>query len=83
MVINQAALARIFHTHEDESQKNIRLPSGQSDGVAASPDSVGPTGRTLHSSGCEMFGLSAEVIEQLVATGKVPSGSVAAITLRN
>ena len=51
-----ALLARIFHPHEDFLQRNIRLPRGQSDPVAANPDEVGPPRRTLHTSEGEMFG---------------------------
>ena len=51
-------LARILHSHENFFSRNIRLPCGQSDFVAASPDKVGPTGRTFHTSECEKFGLA-------------------------
>ena len=51
------ALTRIFHSHEDFFQRNIRPPSGRSDFVAVSPDEVGPTGRRFHTSECEIFGL--------------------------
>ena len=50
-------LARIFHTHEKFFQRNIRPLFERSDFVAADPDEVGPTGRTFHTSECEMFGL--------------------------
>ena len=58
-------LAQIFHSHEGDLHRNIRLPCEQSDFVAASPDEVGPTGRRFCTSECEFFGLADNHIDVL------------------
>lgn len=55
----------------------------QSDGVAASPDEVGPTGQTFHTCKCEMFGLGFRVmfrLPMLFAAGLLASGTLIAQT---
>jgi hypothetical protein len=43
--------------------------SEKSDFVAANPDKVGPTGRTTHTSECDLFGLTAQELSALLVAG--------------
>jgi uncharacterized iron-regulated membrane protein len=47
-----------IHTDDVFAEKNFRPPFRRSDFVAVSPDAVGPAGRRLHTSECEIFGLA-------------------------
>jgi hypothetical protein len=66
----------------------IRPPSGQSDIAAVNPDNsalgaslVGPTGRVFHLSGCEMFGLTARMSDELLILGVRLAGGFHFVTL--